>query len=224
MDHPRPEMTAVSARDQALPAAVVTPRRRTTFAITTNLAAVVAGRYRPGRVFVVVGLIGSAVMVVAFASSAADLVADAGLLVGSLMLTAAVLRAGGSTAMRRHRGVLIIFAPICALVFVWVAIGLAGELPQALHPPAHSWRRPARQCPTRLPSQRGTRAWCCLPGRGSGAARSAGHRGRPYAAGRRASRRLIAFLASDAASYMPAPRSSLTAGTFRHCEAVTARS
>ena len=101
------------------------------------LAAVVAGRYRPGRVFVVTGLIGTAVMVLAFASSAADLVADAGLAVGSLMLTAAVLRAGGSTALRRDRWVLIIFAPVGALVFAWAAIGLAAELPQALHSPPH---------------------------------------------------------------------------------------
>ena len=101
------------------------------------LAAVVAGRYRPGRVFVVTGLIGTAVMVLAFASSAADLVADAGLAVGTLMLTAAVLRAGGSTALRRDRWVLIIFAPVGALAFAWAAIGLAAELPQALHPPPH---------------------------------------------------------------------------------------
>jgi hypothetical protein len=101
------------------------------------LTAVVAGRYRPGRVFVVAGLIGTAVMVAAFASSAADLVAGAGLAVGTLMLTAAVLRARGSTAMRRHRWVLITLAPIGALVFAWAAIGLAAELPQALHPPPH---------------------------------------------------------------------------------------
>ncbi len=101
------------------------------------LAAVVAGRYRPGRVCVVTGLISTAVMVLAFASSAADLVADAGLAVGTLMLTAAVLRAGGSTAMRRHRWALIIFAPVGALVFAWAAIALAAELPQALHPPPH---------------------------------------------------------------------------------------
>ena len=101
------------------------------------LAAVVAGRYRPGRVFVVTGLIGTAVMVVAFASAAADLAADAGLVVGSLMLTAAVLRASGSTAVRRHRWVLIILAPVGALVFASAAIGLAVELPQALHPPPH---------------------------------------------------------------------------------------
>ncbi len=101
------------------------------------LAAVVAGRYRPGRVCVVTGLVGTAVMVLAFASPAADLVAEAGLAVGTLMLTAAVLRARGSTAMRRHRWVLITFAPVGALVFAWAAIGLAAELPQALHPPPH---------------------------------------------------------------------------------------
>jgi hypothetical protein len=101
------------------------------------LAAVVAGRYRPGRVCVVTGLIATAVMVLAFASSAADLIAEAGLAVGTLMLTAAVLRARGSTAMRRHRWVLITFAPLGALVFAWAAIGLAAELPQALHPPPH---------------------------------------------------------------------------------------
>jgi hypothetical protein len=101
------------------------------------LAAVVAGRYRPGRVCVVTGLIATAVMVLAFASPAADLAAEAGLVVGSLMLTAAVLRARGATAMRPHRWVLITLAPIGALVFAWAAVGLAVELPQALHPPPH---------------------------------------------------------------------------------------
>jgi hypothetical protein len=101
------------------------------------LAAVVTGRYRPGRVCVVTGLIATAVMVLAFASPAADLAAEAGLAVGTLMLTAAVLRVRGSTAMRRHRWVLITFAPLGALVFAWAAIGLAAELPQALHPPPH---------------------------------------------------------------------------------------
>jgi hypothetical protein len=96
--------------------------------------AVVAVGRRPGRAFAVTGLIGAAAVVTAFASTAGDWIADAGLVLGSFTLTVALLRAGGWRALRRYPRLAIMLALVGAVLIACSAAVLAAELPQALHP------------------------------------------------------------------------------------------
>jgi hypothetical protein len=93
-----------------------------------------AGR-RPGRVLAILGLIATAALVVAFTSSVADWYADGSLVLGVILLIAALLRSGAAIQMRGHRKPLaIIIGSFIGFVMFWSAVGLATTLPAALHP------------------------------------------------------------------------------------------
>ena len=96
--------------------------------------AVAAAGHRQGRAFAVAGLISAAALVTGLATTSGDWIADAGLVLASFTLAVALLRAGGSRALRRWRPLANTFAVVWAVLIVFAAVVLVAELPQDLHP------------------------------------------------------------------------------------------